>query len=91
MPNRRTDPMTFHGGCPVLVGSKWITNKWIHSYGQMFNFPCKLEANLMKRMPSINNDVCKMTDNCENMDIYKKYWTYEHMMMNTTYLPESME
>ena len=18
-----------HGGCPVLVGSKWITNKWV--------------------------------------------------------------
>ena len=23
------DPVTAHGGCPVLVGSKWITNKWV--------------------------------------------------------------
>ena len=23
------DPLTAHGGCPVLVGSKWITNKWV--------------------------------------------------------------
>ena len=23
------DPITAHGGCPVLVGSKWITNKWV--------------------------------------------------------------
>ncbi len=26
--NGRLDRYTFHGGCPVLVGSKWITNKW---------------------------------------------------------------
>ena len=23
------DRLTHHGGCPVLVGSKWITNKWV--------------------------------------------------------------
>ena len=22
------DVMTKHGGCPVVIGSKWITNKW---------------------------------------------------------------
>ena len=22
------DIMTKHGGCPVVIGSKWITNKW---------------------------------------------------------------
>ena len=27
--NLNVDYLTFHGGCPVLVGSKWITNKWI--------------------------------------------------------------
>ena len=27
--NQNVDYLTFHGGCPVLVGSKWITNKWI--------------------------------------------------------------
>ena len=25
------DPLTAHGGCPVLVGSKWITNKWVYN------------------------------------------------------------
>ena len=25
------DQLTIHGGCPVLVGSKWITNKWVES------------------------------------------------------------
>ena len=29
-----------HGGCPVMVGSKWITNKWIRSNAQMFKRPC---------------------------------------------------
>jgi prolyl 4-hydroxylase len=27
------DPMTLHGGCPVLAGSKWVANKWIHELG----------------------------------------------------------
>ena len=31
-----------HGGCPVLVGSKWITNKWIHSHDQFLKYPCSL-------------------------------------------------
>ncbi|XP_044146779.1 prolyl 4-hydroxylase subunit alpha-3 [Bufo gargarizans] len=31
---------TLHAGCPVLVGSKWVANKWIHEYGQEFNRPC---------------------------------------------------
>merc|ERR1712130_193095 len=29
-----------HGACPVLVGSKWIVNKWIHSFNQWTRHPC---------------------------------------------------
>ena len=29
-----------HGGCPVMIGSKWITNKWIRVNAQMFKRPC---------------------------------------------------
>ncbi|XP_069825615.1 prolyl 4-hydroxylase subunit alpha-3 isoform X2 [Dendropsophus ebraccatus] len=36
------DEDTLHAGCPVLVGSKWVANKWIHEYGQEFNRPCGL-------------------------------------------------
>ncbi|XP_033732613.1 prolyl 4-hydroxylase subunit alpha-1-like [Pecten maximus] len=25
---------TLHAGCPVLIGSKWIANKWIHTHNQ---------------------------------------------------------
>ncbi|BFF91253.1 prolyl 4-hydroxylase subunit alpha-1-like [Drosophila madeirensis] len=29
-----------HGGCPVLVGSKWAATKWIYGAEQMFQWPC---------------------------------------------------
>lgn len=35
------DFFTRHAGCPVLIGSKMVMNKWIHSYGQEFRRPCK--------------------------------------------------
>jgi len=31
-----------HGGCPVLVGSKWILNKWIFMFDQWKEYPCHL-------------------------------------------------
>ena len=34
------DTLVRHGGCPVMIGSKWITNKWIRSHSQMFKRPC---------------------------------------------------
>jgi prolyl 4-hydroxylase len=30
-----------HAGCPVLTGSKWIGNKWIHEFDQ--NLKCATE------------------------------------------------
>ena len=38
----KTDYLSVHGGCPVLVGSKWITNKWIQYYDNFRNSPCEL-------------------------------------------------
>ncbi|XP_073817092.1 prolyl 4-hydroxylase subunit alpha-2-like isoform X2 [Musca autumnalis] len=32
--------LTLHAACPVLVGSKWVANKWIRSKPQMFRRPC---------------------------------------------------
>lgn len=37
--------LTKHAGCPVLVGHKWISNWWIHEYGQEFNRRCSLNRN----------------------------------------------
>ncbi|XP_056116093.1 prolyl 4-hydroxylase subunit alpha-1-like [Rhinichthys klamathensis goyatoka] len=33
---------TEHAGCPVLMGNKWVANKWIHEFGQEFRSPCSL-------------------------------------------------
>lgn len=38
-----------HGGCPVIVGSKWITNKWVRAHSQMFNRPCPKYTNKQLR------------------------------------------
>ena len=36
------DLRTRHAACPVLVGSKWVCNKWIHERGQEFRRRCAL-------------------------------------------------
>ena len=36
----KREPVGSHGGCPVLIGSKWILNKWLHSFDQWNNYPC---------------------------------------------------
>ncbi|KAL9891733.1 prolyl 4-hydroxylase subunit alpha-1-like isoform 2-T2 [Glossina fuscipes fuscipes] len=37
------DYRTRHAACPVLTGSKWVSNKWIHERRQEFRRPCGLE------------------------------------------------
>ncbi|XP_058444730.1 prolyl 4-hydroxylase subunit alpha-1-like [Malaya genurostris] len=36
------DYATRHAACPVLTGTKWVSNKWIHERGQEFRRPCEL-------------------------------------------------
>ena len=43
-----------HAGCPVLKGSKWILNKWIHMYDNFKKFPCQLEKNVRFDIPDEN-------------------------------------
>ncbi|XP_069100846.1 prolyl 4-hydroxylase subunit alpha-2 isoform X2 [Pleurodeles waltl] len=40
--NGEGDYRTRHAACPVLVGSKWVSNKWFHERGQEFLRPCGL-------------------------------------------------
>ncbi|KAM4589321.1 prolyl 4-hydroxylase subunit alpha-3 [Fundulus diaphanus] len=40
--NGQGDEDTLHAGCPVLIGDKWVANKWIHEYGQEFQRCCSL-------------------------------------------------
>uniref|UniRef100_A0A6Q2Y4D2 procollagen-proline 4-dioxygenase n=1 Tax=Esox lucius TaxID=8010 RepID=A0A6Q2Y4D2_ESOLU len=37
------DYSTRHAACPVLVGNKWVSNKWIHERGQEFRRRCTLK------------------------------------------------
>ncbi|XP_068070400.1 prolyl 4-hydroxylase subunit alpha-1b isoform X2 [Danio rerio] len=41
-PSGEGDYSTRHAACPVLVGNKWVSNKWIHERGQEFRRPCAL-------------------------------------------------
>lgn len=34
------DVKTLHAACPVVIGSKWVANKWINERGQEFRRPC---------------------------------------------------
>ncbi|PIO76455.1 tetratricopeptide repeat protein [Teladorsagia circumcincta] len=37
------DTRTRHAACPVLLGVKWVTNKWVHERGNEFRRPCGLK------------------------------------------------
>lgn len=39
------DYLTRHAACPVLIGSKWVSNKWFHERGQEVLRPCGLKIN----------------------------------------------
>lgn len=41
-PSGEGDFLTRHAACPVLTGSKWVSNKWLHEAGQEFRRPCGL-------------------------------------------------
>ncbi|ETN81225.1 oxidoreductase, 2OG-Fe(II) oxygenase family protein [Necator americanus] len=41
--------LTRHAACPVLLGEKWVTNKWIHERGNEFRRPCALKMSENER------------------------------------------
>lgn len=43
------DLRTRHAACPVLIGIKWVSNKWIHERGQEFRRPCALSPFVEER------------------------------------------
>ncbi|XP_033727725.1 prolyl 4-hydroxylase subunit alpha-1-like [Pecten maximus] len=40
LPNGSPNRRMMHAGCPVLLGSKWVANKWIRQHGQIFRTLC---------------------------------------------------
>uniref|UniRef100_A0A8D8LH18 procollagen-proline 4-dioxygenase n=1 Tax=Cacopsylla melanoneura TaxID=428564 RepID=A0A8D8LH18_9HEMI len=39
-PSGLNDFRTLHAGCPILQGTKWVTNLWIGEFEQIFHKPC---------------------------------------------------
>ena len=62
----KRDNRTKHAACPVLVGSKWVANKWIRSNGQIFERPCKNHFSSLKDISSKNNTTDSMSDKILN-------------------------
>ena len=56
--NGMLDVRTVHGGCPVLVGSKWITNKWIRWKHQQLKMPCLRDNAGGVSHPGLTNTMC---------------------------------
>jgi len=40
--NGEGDVLTRHAACPVLAGTKWVSNFWMHEFDQEFRRPCSL-------------------------------------------------
>ena len=36
----RSDMAMLHGGCPVILGSKWVANKWVREAANIFKRKC---------------------------------------------------
>jgi len=43
--NGEGDFRTRHAACPVLIGNKWVSNKWTHEFGNEFVRRCDLDEN----------------------------------------------
>lgn len=44
LPSGEGDYDTRHAACPVLVGTKWVSNYWVHEFGQEFRRPCRPDS-----------------------------------------------
>ncbi|KAL8608410.1 hypothetical protein ACOMHN_002643 [Nucella lapillus] len=40
-PDGLPDRRSLHGGCPVIIGQKWVANKWIHEIGTAMTKSCQ--------------------------------------------------
>ncbi|ROT82962.1 hypothetical protein C7M84_023863 [Penaeus vannamei] len=41
--NGDVNPRAEHGGCPVLLGHKWVANKWIREHANFLKRPCSIQ------------------------------------------------
>ena len=63
MKNGEGDYRTRHAACPVLIGQKWVSNKWFHEYGNEFNRKCSLDENADNDQLMQNSNIRVSSDN----------------------------
>ncbi|XP_065089085.1 prolyl 4-hydroxylase subunit alpha-1-like [Ochlerotatus camptorhynchus] len=49
------DFSTAHGACPVLIGSKWVANKWLRERGQEFRRKCDSQSLVENNGPKLRH------------------------------------
>ena len=49
------DELMRHSGCPVIAGNKWVFNKWINNWSQMFKKPCPAISKLPSRQFGVDH------------------------------------
>lgn len=49
--------LTKHAGCPVLLGSKWVVNRWIREHDNEFRRPCLAEKDQEIKEADIFKDI----------------------------------
>uniref|UniRef100_A0A8C9CCX8 Prolyl 4-hydroxylase subunit alpha-1 n=1 Tax=Phocoena sinus TaxID=42100 RepID=A0A8C9CCX8_PHOSS len=62
------DYSTRHAACPVLVGNKWVSNKWLHERGQEFRRPYFPFSPFFLKSQNVcffNSEMC-----CDNSDLF---------------------
>ena len=79
--NGAQDKLTSHGGCPVIKGSKWITNKWIRWYHQMANYPCTVNVFDETRLQPYSNDIKSFLPHGRSL-LYKNHLAEDNSNLN---------
>ncbi|CAB3223341.1 unnamed protein product [Arctia plantaginis] len=60
-----------YAGCPVLLGSKWVCNKWIHQYGQDDFKPCKPGYQKDRKIAHLVTKISR------DQSLFEEYKTYK--------------
>lgn len=55
------DYWTYHGACPVILGQKWVSNKWIRLYDQFLTHQCSSRGPKDRFRVKVNGNVPDLT------------------------------
>ncbi|KAK6190713.1 hypothetical protein SNE40_002516 [Patella caerulea] len=57
-----------HAGCPVVLGEKWVSNKWIWAYGNSFTRPCGLTPDHTQLRLECEHGNSPFKENCTKLE-----------------------